>query len=245
MPAFYRQSIQNAVNQQINIGKSKHRTTLNREAIGQVVSYCAVAAAHDLWDWGEKESTLLTLKMNNAASRYIMDHDKYGAPEALKRLEARTAHLMPEEFWLPAGGLVGSEKKLRVLAERRDAAKMIVRFFVESLEEMEYTPEQIETVKEEIKKITSSSSAGWTMAEKKLPMIVCAGSLRTFTAWVPWWSASRVKNPFSENPFSRKIFDFLGGLSSESTRGGGNLEILCGHPAADRDHPPSVHRTER
>lgn len=111
MPAFYRQSIQNAVNQQINIGKSKHRTTLNREAIGQVVSYCAVAAAHDLWDWGEKESTLLTLKMNNAASRYIMDHDKYGAPEARKRLEARTAHLMPEEFWLPAGSLVGSEKK--------------------------------------------------------------------------------------------------------------------------------------
>ena len=50
MPAFYRQSIQNAVNQQINISKSKHRTMLNREAIGQVVSYCAVAAAHDLWD---------------------------------------------------------------------------------------------------------------------------------------------------------------------------------------------------
>lgn len=69
-----------------------------------------------------------------------------------KRLEARTAHLMPEEFWLPVGSLVGSEKKLRVLAERRDAAKMIVRFFAESLEEMEYTPEQIETVKEEIKK---------------------------------------------------------------------------------------------
>lgn len=111
MPAFYRQSIQNAVNQQINISKSKHRTMLNREAIGQVVSYCAVAAAHDLWDWGEKESTLLTLKMNNAASRYILDHDKYGAPEAKKRLEARTAHLMPEEFWLPVGGLVGSEKK--------------------------------------------------------------------------------------------------------------------------------------
>ena len=40
---------------------------------------------------------------------------------------------MPEEFWLPVGSLVGSEKKLRVLAERRDAAKMIVRLFVESL----------------------------------------------------------------------------------------------------------------
>lgn len=112
MPAFYRQSIQNAVNQQINISKSKRRTMLNREAIGQVVSYCTIAAAHDLWDWGEKESTILTLKMNNAASRYILDLDKYGTPEARKRLRERTAHLMPEEFWLPAGDLVGSEKKV-------------------------------------------------------------------------------------------------------------------------------------
>lgn len=151
VPAFYRQSIQNAVNQQINIGKSKHRTMLNREAIGQVISYCTIAAAHDLLDWGEKESTILTLKMNNAASRYILDHDKYGAPEAKKRLEERTAHLMPEEFWLQAGDLVGSEKKLRILAERRDAAKMIIRFMAESLEEMEYIPEQIEAVKKEAK----------------------------------------------------------------------------------------------
>lgn len=112
MPAFYRQSIQNAVNQQINISKSKHRTILNREAIRRVVSYCTIAAAHDLWDWGEKESTILNLKMNNAASRYVLDLDKYGTPEARKRLRERTAHLMPEEFWLPAGDSVGSEKKV-------------------------------------------------------------------------------------------------------------------------------------
>lgn len=151
MPAFYRQSIQNAVNQQINISKSKRRTMLNREAIEQVVSYCTIAAVHDLWDWGEKESAILTLKMNNAASRYILDLDKYGTPEARKRLRERTAHLMPEELWLPAGDLVGSEKKLRILAERRDAAKMIIRFMAESLEEMGYTPEQIEAVKKEAK----------------------------------------------------------------------------------------------
>lgn len=149
MPAFYRQSIQNAVNQQINISKSKHRTMLNRGAIERVVSYCIIAAAHDLWDWGEKESTILTLKMNNAASRYILDLDKYGTPEARKRLKERTAHLMPEEFWLPAGDLVDPEKKLRILAERRDAAKMIICFMAESLEEMGYAPEQIETTKKE------------------------------------------------------------------------------------------------
>nr|DAY12143.1 MAG TPA: hypothetical protein [Caudoviricetes sp.] len=34
-------------------------------------------------------------------------------------------------------------------------------------------------------------------------------------------------------------------MSSEGTRGGSNLEILCRHPAADRDHPPPVCRAER
>lgn len=161
MPAYYHQSIQNAVNRQINIGKSKKDTMLNREAIGQVVSYCAVAAAHDILELGESESARVTLKMNNAAARYILDRDRYGAPKARKRLEERTAHLMPEEFYLPAGDLIGSDKKLRLLAERRDAAKMIVRFFVESLEEMGYSSEQIETVKEEIKK-NYEQFLGWS-----------------------------------------------------------------------------------
>lgn len=207
MPAFYRKSIQNAVNQQINISKSKRRTMLNREAIGQVVSYCTIAAAHDLWDWGEKESTILTLKMNNAASRYILDLDKYGTPEARKRLREHTAHLMPEEFWLPAGDLVGSEKKLRILAERRDAAKMIIRFMAESLEEMGYTHEQIEAVKKEAKanyaQFLEWSKDGEEVAYDRLRRVI-----EDIYGVVPWWSAWREKIPFSANPFSRKIFEF-------------------------------------
>lgn len=54
VPAFYRQSIQNAVNQQINIGKSKHRTMLNREAIGQVVSYCTMRPRMIFWTGARK-----------------------------------------------------------------------------------------------------------------------------------------------------------------------------------------------
>lgn len=81
---------------------------------------------------------------------------KVQSGEVVKVELHRRFTMLPEKEYgnvkLPAGGLVGSEKKLRVLAERRDAAKMIVRFFAESLEEMEYTPEQIEAVKEEIKK---------------------------------------------------------------------------------------------
>lgn len=122
---------------------------------------------------------------------------------------------------------------------------MIVRFFAESLEEMEYTPEQIETVKEEIKK-NYQQFLGWVddggeeFAYDRLRRVI--EDIYGVGAMV-----ERVKGeePVFGEPLSRKIFDFLGGLSSESTRGGGNLEILCGHPAADRDHPPSVHRTER
>lgn len=40
---------------------------------------------------------------------------------------------------------------MRILAERRDAAKMIIRFMAESLEEMGYASEQIEAVKKEAK----------------------------------------------------------------------------------------------
>lgn len=152
MPAYYRQSIQNALNQQINIGKSKAKTTLNREAIGQVVSYCAVAAAHDLFEWTEKESTILTLKMNNSAQRYTLDREKYGAPEARRRLEERTAHLVREKFLLPAGDLAGSAKKRIILAERRDAAEMVMWFMAEALEEMGYDASRIERVRDETKR---------------------------------------------------------------------------------------------
>lgn len=69
-------------------------------------------------------------------------------PPTMPDVEEVPGPLCDGKFELPEA----VKEKLRVLAERRDAAKMIVRFFVESLEEMEYTPEQIETVKEEIKK---------------------------------------------------------------------------------------------
>lgn len=34
VPSYYRQSIQNAVNRQINLGRTKMAASLNREAIG-------------------------------------------------------------------------------------------------------------------------------------------------------------------------------------------------------------------
>ena len=42
VPSYYRQSIQNAVNRQINLGRTKTAASLNREAIEQAVSYLSL-----------------------------------------------------------------------------------------------------------------------------------------------------------------------------------------------------------
>lgn len=96
VPSYYRQSVQNAVNRQINLGRTKMAASLNREAIGQVVSYCFVAAAHDILDFDAGKAAVLTVKMNNAAERYTLDRDKRGARKARIALEDRTTPLMVE-----------------------------------------------------------------------------------------------------------------------------------------------------
>ena len=105
VPSYYRQSIQNAVNRQINLGKTKTAASLSREAVGQVVSYCFVAAAHDILNFDAGQAAVLTVKMNNAAERYTLDRDKRGVRKARIALEDRTAPLMMERFLLPAGKL--------------------------------------------------------------------------------------------------------------------------------------------
>lgn len=147
-PAYSRQSIQNAVAQRLGAGKTKKVVPLNREAIGWVVQRCAIAAAHDILQLGQCGSAVLTLKMNNAISRYILDRNRHGEPMARKLLEKATAHLMPEEFLLPAGKLPRTKREFETFAEWRDTAKMEIRFFVVAAEEMGFTPEQIEAVKQ-------------------------------------------------------------------------------------------------
>lgn len=149
VPSYYRQSIQNAVNRQINLGRTKMAASLNREAIGQVVSYCFVAAAHDILDFDAGKAAVLTVKMNNAAERYTLDRDKRGARKARIALEDRTTPLMVERFLLPAGKLGKTANEREILAERRDAADMVARYCVEALHDMSYTVEQIAAVMQE------------------------------------------------------------------------------------------------
>lgn len=176
MPAYYRQSVQNAVIQRINLGKTKSAVPLNREAIGQVVSYCFVAAAHDILEFDSGKAAVLTVKMNNAAERYTMDGEKIGMRKARIRLEDRTNPLMLESFLLPAGKLGKTRNEREILAERRDAADMVARFCVESLHDMDYTVEQIAAVMRETR-LNFEQFLGWSedgemVAYEKLRRVV-------------------------------------------------------------------------
>lgn len=92
---------------------------------------------------------VLTVKMNNAAERYTLDRDKRGARKARIALEDRTTPLMVETFLLPAGKLGKTANEREILAERRDAADMVARYYVEALHDMSYTVEQIAAVMRE------------------------------------------------------------------------------------------------
>lgn len=170
VPSYYRQSVQNAVNRQINLGRTKTAASLNREAIGQVVSYCFVAAAHDILNFDAGRAAVLTVKMNNAAERYTLDRDKRGARKA------RTTPLMVERFLLPAGKLGKTANEREILAERRDAADMVARYCVEALHDMSYTVEQIAAVMQETRsnfeQFLGWSEDGEMVAYEKLRRVV-------------------------------------------------------------------------
>ena len=166
VPSYYRQSIQNAVNRQINLGRTKMAASLNREAIGQVVSYCFVAAAHDI----------LNFVAGKAAERYTLDRDKRGARKARIALEDRTTPLMVNRFLLPAGKLGKTANEREILAERRDAADMVARYCVEALHDMSYTVEQIAAVMQEtcsnFEQFLGWSEDGEMVAYEKLRRVV-------------------------------------------------------------------------
>ena len=171
VPSYYRQSIQNAVNRQINLGRTKTAASLNREAIGQVVSYCFVAAAHDILDFDAGKAAVLTVKMNNAAEQYTLDRDKRGARKARIALEDRTTPLMVETFLLPAGKLGKTANEREILA-----ADMVARYCVEALHDMSYTVEQIAAVMRETRsnfeQFLGWSEDGEMVAYEKLRRVV-------------------------------------------------------------------------
>ena len=125
------------------LGNAKKETMLNREAVAAVVSYCFVAAAHDILNYTAKDATDLTVGMNARAETYEMARRNVGVKRAREWLAGQTARLLDDDFILPAGDLLKRKNGQMILAERRDAAYMVVQFGIGALNAMKATPDQI------------------------------------------------------------------------------------------------------
>lgn len=121
---------------------------LNREAVGQVLSYCAIIAAHDLY---QTDPDALTAEMNRRADIYMTEGAFKGTQYARKKLEERSDRLMKERFVLPMGEYPRKQKDKEIMFERRDAGDMVARYFAEALDVMHYGVDQITAALKEMR----------------------------------------------------------------------------------------------
>ena len=84
--------------------------------------------------------------MNARAETYEMARRNVGVKRAREWLAGQMAGLLEGDFILPAGDLLKRKNGQMILAERRDAAYMVVQFGIGALNAMKATPDQIRDV---------------------------------------------------------------------------------------------------
>lgn len=131
---------------------TRKNLTLNRQAVGEVVSYCTMIAANDTLDFDRDKQERLCAEMNHRAEVYTVEMSAYGQPKAREKLRERTAPMLDKPFVLPAGQYPRKQREKDALAERRAAGDLVIRFFIEALDSMGYDRAQINSTVEEARK---------------------------------------------------------------------------------------------
>lgn len=131
---------------------TRKNLTLNRQAVGEVVSYCTMIAANDTLDFDRNKQERLCTEMNHRAEVYTVEMSAYGQPKAREKLRERTAPMLDKPFILPAGQYPRKQREKDALAERRAAGDLVIRFFIEALGSMGYDRVQINSTVEEARK---------------------------------------------------------------------------------------------
>lgn len=125
-------------------------TELNRAAVGQVVTYCAIIAAQNLFDLDQNGVDRWTAELIRRSEVYALEENVYGTPKARENLRKRTDPMMKAGFSLPVEKWPRKEWERVRLYERRGAGNLVVRFFVEVMGGFGYTPEEIDTALKEV-----------------------------------------------------------------------------------------------
>lgn len=149
---------------------TRKNLTLNRQAVGEVVSYCTMIAANDTLDFNRDKQERLCTEMNHRAEVYTVEMSAYGQPKAREKLRERTAPMLDKPFVLPAGQYPRKQREKDALAERRAAGDLVIRFFIEALDSMGHAaPRSTAPWKKPEKTMNSSSNGQKTGSMWRIP----------------------------------------------------------------------------
>ena len=131
-------------------GDTMKNMKINRAAVGQVATYCAIIAAQNLFDLDRDGVERWQAELIRRSEVYTLEMNVYGEPKARENLYKRTAHKMKEDFTLPIEKWPRKKWERVQLYERRSAGDIVARFFVEVMDAFGCTPEQIATALKEM-----------------------------------------------------------------------------------------------
>ena len=184
---------------------TRKNLTLNRQAVGEVVSYCTMIAANDTLDFNRDKQERLCTEMNHRAEVYTVEMSAYGQPKAREKLRERTApilkvFLMAFPEWLACifmvVGLVVTALAAVRLGYGLVVAKTVYKWIVNAEEKF-------------------GSGAG---AEKKAHVIAV---LRGYTPdWLDWAINERTLDWIMQLVFDftkKKLEDYMAKKSAETT----------------------------
>lgn len=106
-------------------GDTMKNMKLNRAAVGQVVTYCAIIAAQNLFDLDRNGVERWQAELIRRSEVYTLETNVYGTPKARENLRKRTAPKMKEDFTLPVEKWPRKEWERVQLYERRGAGDLV------------------------------------------------------------------------------------------------------------------------
>lgn len=116
---------------------------INREAVGRVVTYCAIIAVQNIFELGRDGIERLMAEMTRRSEVYTVEADAFGVPKARENLKKRAEEKMAEPFVMPVEKWPKKDWEKVLMYERRSAGGMVVHFLVEAMDVLGYDREQV------------------------------------------------------------------------------------------------------
>lgn len=152
MPAFYGKNIARQTQRRFLQGGKTTAQVLDdhREATGNVLCMCIMAALYDKYGIGESRLQRVVDCANEFSARYVSAKQVQGEERAKKALDEAVKDLLPGGFLLPAARPPKKARDWEVLAAQREAADVVFKLYVRAMHKaLGFGAERVEVIARE------------------------------------------------------------------------------------------------